>query len=162
MIIHCDGCRKKDGRGGWGVVIESQGRIQCFGMGYKDTTNNRMEMMGPLFLLEYLHKKGLKGFTFYSDSQYVVKGFNNWMHGWKYYNWNKKSPGPILNLDLWKQLYEFQQLTKAKARWVKGHSTSANNELADLIANYSCRYQAISNMTFRDLKEAIDQLKIAQ
>lgn len=141
MIIHCDGCRKKDGTGGWGVVIESQGRIQCFGLGYKNTTNNRMELMGALFLLEYLHSQNEKHFRFYSDSKYLVDGFQCWMHGWQSRSWTKRDQSEIKNLDLWRSLFDWKRLTQSKACWIKGHSENQHNELADLIANYCCKHQ---------------------
>jgi ribonuclease HI len=40
---------------------------------------------------------------FVSDSQYLVKGMNEWIHGWKRRGWKRKA-GPIENVELWKEL----------------------------------------------------------
>lgn len=62
--------------GGYATVIIKDGKIikQLY-YGYKDTTNNRMELRGVLAALEYF--KTPTKMTIYSDSQYVVSSIVN-------------------------------------------------------------------------------------
>src|SRR6185295_17859082 len=65
------------------------------------TTNNRMALRSAIESLRGISRKGVRfRVTFTSDSQYLVKGMSEWVHGWMSRGWKKKE-GPILNLELW-------------------------------------------------------------
>ena len=40
--------------------------------------------------------------VFTSDSQYLVRGMKEWVHGWAKRGWRRKG-GEIENLDLWRR-----------------------------------------------------------
>ncbi len=43
--------------------------------------------------------------TVHSDSQYVVKAFNDhWVDGWLRRGWKNSQRQPVKNVDLWKRL----------------------------------------------------------
>ncbi|MFP4073073.1 MAG: RNase H family protein, partial [Actinomycetota bacterium] len=71
----------------------------------------------------------------YTDSQLIVNILTKWAEGWRAKGWQKKSTGPIANLELVKEAYE---LVKAKPnaniRWIKAHSGYRWNEYADALA----------------------------
>ena len=69
------------------------------------------------------------------DSQYVMKGINEWIHGWRRRNWRKSDGKPVLNEDLWRQLDAEVSRHEVAWHWVKGHAGDPGNERADLLAN---------------------------
>lgn len=62
--------------GGYSAIIIHEGNIvKKLYQGYKNTTNNRMELMGVLATLKYF--KEPTEIEIYSDSQYVVNNINS-------------------------------------------------------------------------------------
>lgn len=70
-----------------------------------------------------------------TDSQYVRKGINEWMAGWKRNGWKTSAKKPVKNRDLWQALDELAQRHTIEWHWVKGHSGHRENEIADELAN---------------------------
>jgi len=53
--IYTDGaCRGNPGPGGWGAILVYNGREKVLSGGEKDTTNNRMELLGAISAFEAL------------------------------------------------------------------------------------------------------------
>ena len=79
--IYTDGaCSGNPGPGGFGAIlvhIDDNGikHEKELSEGYKNVTNNQMELMAVIAGLEALKKPC--DVTLYSDSQYVVKAFND-------------------------------------------------------------------------------------
>ncbi|EJF7263483.1 ribonuclease HI [Vibrio parahaemolyticus] len=51
-------------------------------------------------------KRARDGDIIYSSSDYCVKGFNEWLDGWKRRDWRKANKEPIANEDLWRLVDE--------------------------------------------------------
>ena len=146
FALFSDGaCRGNPGPGAWASFGQNhQGEIifECTGV-ETSTTNNRMEMEGALRALEnlrsYLQNQGgleQSSVFLYSDSQYVVKGMNDWIQGWKRRGWKKFDKKAPDNLDLWKQLDEVREkFWKVCFYWVRGHQGHPQNEYCDHLAN---------------------------
>ena len=129
--IFTDGAaRGNPGPGGYGVVLLANGHRKELAKGFRLTTNNRMELMAVIAGLEALKKQDLN-ITIYSDSKYVVESVEK---GWVF-QWNMKPDfAKKKNRDLWKKflkLYEYQQISFI---WVKGHSTTKENNRCDELA----------------------------
>lgn len=89
-----------------------------------------MELMAVIAGLKALKKKDLN-ITIYSDSQYVVKA---WEEGWLK-NWIKTNfKGGKKNPDLWIELYELSKPHKIKFKWVRGHADNPFNNRCDELA----------------------------
>ncbi len=134
VTIYTDGaCKGNPGPGGWGAVLMSGGHEKDL-YGYEpDTTNNRMELMAVISALEALKKPC--DVLLYADSQYVLKGIKEWIHGWKSRGWKTADKKPVKNDDLWMRLDTACQPHKIKWQWVKGHAGNELNERADALAN---------------------------
>ena len=134
--IYTDGaCKGNPGPGGWGVLLISGGvEKELFG-GERETTNNRMEMMAVIQALEALKRPC--HVILHADSQYVLKGINEWLAGWKAKGWKTASKQPVKNVDLWQRLDALVSQTEHRIewRWVKGHDGDPGNERADALAN---------------------------
>lgn len=106
-----------------------------------DTTNNRMALSGAIATLALLAQKGKRlRVVFVSDSEYLVKGMNEWVEGWKARGWRRRG-GEIENLPLWKQLDRVARDHEVTWRWVRGHAGHAKNEYANDLAMKAAREQ---------------------
>ena len=133
--IYADGaCRGNPGPGGWGVLlISGEHEKELYG-GERHTTNNRMELTAAIRALEALKKKGTSA-RVYTDSQYVIKGIEEWVGGWKARGWRTADKKPVKNQDLWERLDALAAQHSLEWHWVKGHSGVPGNERVDALAN---------------------------
>ncbi len=138
--IYTDGSARgnPDGPGGYGTIlsyVDATGKEHRreYSGGYKKTTNNRMELMAAIIGLEALTKPC--DVTLYSDSQYLVKAFNeHWIDGWIKKGWKRGKNEPVKNVDLWKRLLEAKKNHNVTFEWVKGHNGHVENERCDILA----------------------------
>ncbi len=134
--IWTDGaCSGNPGPGGWGAIVEigDAPRVELYG-GDPDTTNNRMEMTAAIRGLESLPRETAHDVILTTDSDYLVKGITQWIHGWKRKGWISSTRKPVANRDLWERLDELNRRHRVRWQWVKGHSGHAENERADRLA----------------------------
>jgi len=140
------GCRGNPGPGAWGVMVQASDEKVLFeASGFdEETTNNKMELMGAIQGLSLLrdHLKdekvdlGKANVSLFTDSQYVVKGINEWIAGWKRRGWKKADKKEPENLELWKVLdSEVNLFPNINLQWVKGHAGHPQNERCDQLAN---------------------------
>lgn len=134
-VAYTDGaCKGNPGAGGWGAhLIFSDGSTQDLYGGDKETTNNRMELMGAIQAL--MHSPLEQKLEIWTDSSYVQKGITEWIEGWKKRGWKTAGKKPVANQDLWQQLDALTQKRDVDWHWVKGHAGHAGNEKADELAN---------------------------
>jgi ribonuclease HI len=133
--IYADGaCSGNPGPGGFGAILRS-GEKEREISGYEPlTTNNRMELMGVISALEAL-KKPCK-VRVITDSNYIVKGMSEWIHGWIRNNWRNSQKKEVLNRDLWERLLNAAQEHEIEWIWIKGHNGHLENERCDEIARH--------------------------
>lgn len=135
--LYCDGaCLGNPGPGGWAYLLRFR---SADGVKEKEeagsdpeTTNNRMELLGAIRGMEALAKPC--EIEIFCDSQYVVKGINSWLAGWKRAGWRKADRQPVLNAELWQALDAQIQRHRVKATWVRGHAGHTENERVDDLA----------------------------
>lgn len=138
--IYTDGAARgnPDGPGGYGTILsyvdqKGEEHIREFSQGYKKTTNNRMELLAAIVGLEALIKPCTV--NLYSDSQYLVKAFNDhWIDGWIKKGWKRGKNEPVKNVDLWKRLLAAKEKHEVNFIWVKGHAGHDQNERCDYLA----------------------------
>lgn len=140
VTIYTDGSARgnPEGPGGYGTILvyvdrKGQEHIRQYSAGFKKTTNNRMELMAAIAGLEALTKPC--NVTLYSDSQYLVKAFNeHWLEGWIKNGWKRGKNEPVKNVDLWKRLLKAMGPHRVTYVWVKGHNGHLRNEQCDQLA----------------------------
>lgn len=142
--LFCDGaCLGNPGPGGWAYLLRVQtteGPKEKEAAGAEpDTTNNRMELMAAISGLEALSKPCKVVLT--ADSQYVLKGIDGWLEGWKRKGWRKADGKPVLNEDLWKRLDVQVHRHRVETVWVRGHQGHAENERVDTLAREAAQKQ---------------------
>ncbi len=130
IVIFTDGAASGNpGPGGFGVVLKSGIHRKEISMGFRKTTNNRMELLAVIVGLEALKLPGQK-VTVYSDSRYVVDPVEkHWLLGWEKIGFkNKKNP------DLWKRFLAIYRQHDVRLVWIKGHAEIPENERCDQLA----------------------------
>jgi ribonuclease HI len=105
------------------------------------TTNNRMALRGAAEVLMALRLPCRVVFT--SDSQYLVKGMREWVHGWARRGWRRRD-GAVENVALWQSLVRAARRHEVDWRWVRGHAGHARNEYANHLAIRAAREQSNS------------------
>lgn len=134
VVIYTDGaCRGNPGPGGWGALLDYNGKKKSLKGAEMETTNNRMELGAAIGALNAL-KEPCK-VSLFTDSTYVQQGISQWITGWKKNGWKTAAKKPVKNQDLWQALDRAMQKHDVEWRWVKGHAGDPGNEAADQLAN---------------------------
>lgn len=138
--IWTDGASKGNpGIGAYGIVLkytDSSGKEHRKEIkeAFESTTNNRMEVLSAIVALKEL--KEPCEVTLTSDSQYLVKAFNeNWIESWIKNDFRKGKSDEVKNIDLWEELIALTKVHNVKFVWVKGHADNVENERCDELAN---------------------------
>ena len=101
--------------------------------GEPSTTNNRMEIYAVIAGLRCLKEKCKV--NIYSDSAYTVNAFNqHWIDNWMKSGWKKADGKPVLNAELWQELYSLVRQHEVRFIKVKGHADNEYNNRCDALA----------------------------
>ncbi len=105
-------------------------------------TNNMAETTALVEALQYIWSADLKEVYFLLDSEYVLKGVNEWRENWKRNNWRKNDGEEVSNKDIWIRIDSLltdidKRGTNLHWTWVKGHSEDLGNDKADMLATQS-------------------------
>lgn len=133
-ICYTDGSFKSSiSCGGWASIIydEFGNTIKKLYQGYKNTTNNRMELMAVLETLKWF--KEPSDITIVSDSMYVINTINE---GWAK-KWFEEKDYSKSNLDLWFQVLDYLDFHKVTMLWTKGHASNIINNQVDELAQFA-------------------------
>ena len=114
------------------------------------STSQRMELIAAIRGLEALHNPSRV--HVFSDSQYLVRGMNEWLAGW-IRNDRLNTPDGLANQDLWKQLAALADKHKVQWEWVRGHSGHPFNERCDKLAKRA----ATAGMEIAEEKVSVTQ-----
>ena len=128
--IYTDGaCRGNPGPGGYGAVLKYRRHRKEISGGFRETTNNRMELLAVIVALEKLQTSGHQ-VHIYSDSRYVVDAVSKgWLDGWVKKNFaGKKNP------DLWMRYLRAARSQHIGFHLIKGHHEHPENERRVAIA----------------------------
>src|SRR3989344_2074390 len=142
ITIYTDGAAKGNpGSAGWGAVGlfgqnsgDPKGAKDVHEIGGKvdHATNNQMELTASIEALRYLKSSGLYPYPaspysrgrreegvleVVSDSKYVILGITEWIFNWQKNNWRNANRKPVLNRELWEELYSLTQ--ELKPKWTK-------------------------------------------
>ena len=115
IIIYTDGAAKGNpGRAGWAAVVLYPYPTSPYSRGRS--------------------KEGVNFIEIISDSKYVILGITEWIEGWMQNGWRNAAKKPVLNKELWEELYKLNKEVNPKWVYVKGHHEDKYNDRADLIA----------------------------
>lgn len=134
VTIYTDGaCSGNPGPGGWGAILMyGEHKLEISG-GESHTTNNRMELTGPIKALGKLNTPC--EVALYSDSSYLINAFTQgWLANWQRRNWVKSDKKPVENQDLWQELLKLTAVHNVKWIKVRGHADNEYNNRCDELA----------------------------
>ncbi len=129
VTLFTDGaCLGNPGPGGYGVILEEDGKRRELSGGFRLTTNNRMELMAAIVGLSEL--KQASKVRIFSDSTYVVNSMKlGWARQWRRTGYKKKK-----NPDLWERLLTLADRHSVEFIWVEGHAGHPENERCDQLS----------------------------
>lgn len=111
---------KRPGGSAYIIFNEDKSLFRKASKGFIGTTNNRMELLAIISVVNALPKGSVV--TIYTDSQYCIKTIN--------------SKKPKMNLDLVNKYHQIaSKLKKVSFEWVRGHNGNIWNEECDRMAN---------------------------
>lgn len=125
-------CAGNPGPGGWAALLRRGSRERLIAGGDQATTNNRMELTACIEGLAAIRRPCKVLVT--TDSQYVVRGIQEWLPRWRARQWRTAGGDPVLNRDLWEALEKVVSQHEVKWKWVRGHSGHPENERVDAAA----------------------------
>ena len=141
VTIYTDGsCLGNPGPGGYGAVMiygEYKGangdNYKELSQGYRETTNNRMELLAVIVALGTLTRPC--EVSLWTDSKYVQQAITKgWLKNWLKNGWKTAAKKPVKNQDLWRQMIPLIEKQDVTFNWVKGHSGHLLNERVDVLA----------------------------
>lgn len=143
--LYTDGaCSGNPGPGGYGVILRYGSHEKELSAGFRQTTNNRMELLAAIIGLEAL--KEPCAVTLYSDSKYLVDALEKgWLASWQARGWKKADKKPVLNVDLWQRLLPLLDKHDVRLHWLKGHDGHPENERCDALAREALLSGALSD-----------------
>ena len=138
--VYTDGsCLGNPGPGGWAYLINTDPQIENVG-GKDITTNNVMEMMAIIKVLEKCLELGYKYVRVFTDSNYVKMGLTEWSKNWERNGWKTAKGDDVKNKDEWIIMVELlRKFDIVDIKWVKAHNGDINNEYVDTKAR-ECAY----------------------
>jgi ribonuclease HI len=95
-------------------------------------TNQQAEILAAAYALTQLPAGS--GVEVVSDSEYVVKGWNEYLPEWQRRGWRKKTGGTPANTRHWQRLIAAAEPHRVTFRWTRGHAGQEQNERADVLA----------------------------
>lgn len=129
--LYSDGSGRDSGPGGYGVILR-YGEHEKELSGFESaTTSQRMELTAAIRGLEALHSP--RKVRLFSDSQYLVRGMNEWLQGW-IRTGRLETPDALKNQDLWQQLARLSGQHQVTCEWLPGHAGHYFNERCDKLA----------------------------
>lgn len=136
VVVYTDGaCSRNPGPGGYAAVIVGvlPGEPRVVSGGEGETTNNRMELRAAVEGLNALDPS--PSIEVVTDSEYVLKGYTEWLPGWVDRGWRTSAKKPVKNADLWMELdAAARRHGQVTWRWTRGHSGDRFNEMAHTAA----------------------------
>lgn len=125
--IYTDGSCRANGNGGVGIVwLKNEEKILEYSKGFKNVTNNKMELTAIYIALKSISKP-IDSLEIISDSEYSIGVITK--------PWNPKKNIELI-AKIKKQLVETQKLVKNPIKWThtKGHSDNIWNNYVDKLA----------------------------
>ncbi len=130
IIIHTDGsCETQTRLGGWAAVLQCGEHQRVLQGSATDTTVNAMELTAVIEALKALKQPG-SSVQLFSDSNYVVRGVNEWMADWLKRGWKNARGEQVANLELWQQLKMLLDQHIVTLTWIPRGQNTQTDELA--------------------------------
>jgi ribonuclease HI len=130
IMIHTDGsCEIQTKLGGWAAILQCGEHQRVLQGRASDTTVNTMELTAVIEALKAL-KQPNSSVRLFSDSNYVVRGVNEWLSEWFKRDWKNARGKQVANLELWQQLKTLLNQHTVTFTWIAPDQNAKADELA--------------------------------
>lgn len=141
--IYTDGSGTTGGPAGIAYVAVIGEFVVESSLSLRNATNQQAEILAAAYALHEVDPVPMV--TVVSDSEYVVKGFNEWLAAWMNRGWRTASGSPVKNQAHWKRLIvAASRHGEVVFEWCRGHNGEQWNERADELAGMA-RMEAMSD-----------------
>lgn len=130
IVIHTDGsCETQTRIGGWAAVLQFGEHQRVLQGSAVDATVNAMELTAVIEALKALKFTG-SSVQLFTDSNYVVRGVNEWLPDWIRRGWKNARGEQVANLELWQQFQILLNQHTVTFTWVPRGENVQADELA--------------------------------
>lgn len=125
-------------------IVAISSFYEFFGSHSINNTNNVAEMQAitqaMYFIKEEMQKEKIESVILLTDSTYTRRGLEDWCVNWEKNGWIKTDGNPVINSNIWKEIYTLKKeleknIPNFKVTWTKGHAGEPGNEMADQLAD---------------------------
>lgn len=132
-IVHTDGSGTTGGPAGIAFVARRDGELIEDSLPLASATNQQAEILAATYALHRLSAGSM--ITVVSDSEYLVKGWNEYLPDWRSRGWRKRTGGTPKNTAHWRGLIEaYERHASVTFSWTRAHVGTVDNERADVLA----------------------------
>lgn len=102
-------------------------------------SNNRAEIYAVIKALNIIGDNNKKNIRIFTDSKYVIESMTKYIKKWSSNGWKLSNGRNVKNKDLFTELNDIIEFNKSRnikveLKWIKGHSNSYGNQMADKYA----------------------------
>jgi ribonuclease HI len=113
------------------ITINNKEIVSQYSKAELNITNNYSELFASIsgirFLMNNYEINKTDKIILCSDSQYLMKGINEWMEGWIKRGWKNNENKPTLNKELWVEMKNYLDNFNLFTLWCRGHQTDNDN-----------------------------------
>ena len=133
-VVHTDGSGTNGGPAGIAFVARRGGELIEDSLPLASATNQQAEILAAVYALHRLPAGS--AVTVVSDSEYLVKGWNEYLPDWRSRGWRKRTGGTPKNTAHWRRLIEAAERHESPVTfsWTPSHAGTLDNERADVLA----------------------------
>lgn len=135
LTVFTDGSGTTGGPAGIAfVALDENGELHCeTALPLVNATNQQAEILAAAYALHMLEPG--PEIAIVSDSEYLVKGWNEYLPDWRSRGWRKRDGKTPKNLAHWRRLCAAaERHSSVVFEWCRGHNGTAGNERADKLA----------------------------
>ncbi len=137
--VYSDGSGMTGGPAGIGFVAYVDDELLLRGnLPVASATNHQAELRAAAFALNSIPEG--QDVELLSDSEYVVKNFNEYLPRWRERGWRNSGGGAVANHALWEELIgAVKRHRSVRFEWTKGHDGTEGKEHAHRLASQARR-----------------------
>lgn len=135
--LYTDGSfAEQTGRSGYGgIIAHPNGKQEIFNKSFAQGNSNLMELMAVIDGLTRL--QNAPEIQVLTDSRFVIRGMAQWMHFWRFNQWQTAYGKPVKFAQYWQQLNQLCEGKFIEFKWIKGHSGHTKQSYCHQLAQKS-------------------------